>query len=152
MLKLFTKAKYLVEDSVTDPNNTAVVYFPIKSVPVRPEQSVSIFEKANLAALAQAYWADNSVSVTLSFNTDTESQHIGTILHMYEGRLKTVSFLPKGNDVYPQQPYTEISEEEYNNYVGKLKPIDLSPIYNGNALDAVGEEYCTTDICEIKFA
>ena len=152
MLKLFTKAKYLVEDSVTDPNNTSVVYFPIKSVPVRPEQSVSIFEKANLAALAQAYWADNSVSVTLSFNTDTESQHIGTILHMYEGRLKTVSFLPKGNDVYPQQPYTEISEEEYNNYVGKLKPIDLSPIYNGNALDAVGEEYCTTDICEIKFA
>ena len=113
---------------------------------------MSIFEKANLAALAQAYWADNSVSVTLSFNTETESQHIGTILHMYEGRLKTVSFLPKGNDVYPQQPYTEISEEEYNNYVGKLKPIDLSPIYNGNALDAAGEEYCTTDVCEIKFA
>jgi hypothetical protein len=35
---------------------------------------------------------------------------------------------------------------------GKLKPIDLSPIYNGNALDAAGEEYCTTDVCEIKFA
>jgi ribonucleotide reductase alpha subunit len=151
MLKLFKEAKYKVEDSVTDPDNTAVVYFPVKSVAVRPEQTVSIFEKANLAALAQQYWADNSVSVTLSFDKEKESQHVGTILHMYEGRLKTVSFLPKGNDVYPQQPYTEISEEEYNKYVGKLKNIDLSTIYNGNAIDASGEAYCTTDICEIKF-
>lgn len=152
MLKLFKDAKYKVEDSVTDPDNTAVVYFPIKSVPVRPEQTVSIFEKANLAALAQQYWADNSVSVTLSFDRETEGKHIGTILHMYEGRLKTVSFLPKGNDVYPQQPYTEITEKEYNNYVNKLKGIDLSLIYNGNALDASGEAYCTTDACEIKFS
>jgi len=151
MLKLFKEAKYKVEDSVTDPDNTAVVYFPVKSVAVRPEQTVSIFEKANLAALAQQYWADNSVSVTLSFDKEKEAQHVGTILHMYEGRLKTVSFLPKGNDVYPQQPYTEISEEEYNKYVGKLKSIDLSTIYNGNAIDASGEAYCTTDICEIKF-
>lgn len=150
MLKLFKEAKYKVEDSVTDPDNTAVVYFPVKSVAVRPEQTVSIFEKANLAALAQQYWADNSVSVTLSFDKDTEAQHVGTILHMYEGRLKTVSFLPKGNDVYPQQPYTEITEEEYNKYVGKLKPIDLSTIYAGNAIDASGEAYCTTDVCEIK--
>jgi hypothetical protein len=151
MLPLFIKAKYTVEDSVTDPDNTSVVYFPIKSVPVRPEQTVSIFEKAELAALAQAEWADNSVSVTISFDKETEARHIGTILHMYEGRLKTVSFLPKANDVYPQQPYTEITEEAYNNYVGKLKAIDLSPIYKGNALDASGEAYCTTDACEIKF-
>ena len=152
MLKLFKDAKYKVEDSVTDPDNTAVVYFPVKSVPVRPEQTVSIFEKANLAALAQQYWADNSVSVTLSFDRETEGKHIGTILHMYEGRLKTVSFLPKGNDVYPQQPYTEITEKEYNNYVNKLKSIDLSLIYSGNALDASGEAYCTTDACEMKFS
>jgi len=121
-------------------------------VAVRPEQNVSIFEKINLAALAQAEWADNSVSVTLSFDKETEAKHIGTVLHMYEGKLKTVSFLPKGNDVYPQQPYTEITEKEYNNYVGKLKEIDLSSIYRGNALDAAGESYCTTDACEIKFS
>lgn len=151
MVELFKKAGYLVEDSVTDPDNTSVVYFPIRSVPVRPEGKVTIFEKANLAALAQQYWADNSVSVTLSFDRDTEAQHVGTILHMYEGRLKTVSFLPQSKDVYPQQPYTEISEEEYHSYVGKLKRIDLASIYQGHALDGAGEAYCTTDVCEIKF-
>jgi adenosylcobalamin-dependent ribonucleoside-triphosphate reductase len=150
MVPLFEKAGYLVEDSITDPDNTVVVYFPIKSVPVRPEGQVSIFEKANLAAFAQQYWSDNSVSVTLSFDKETESKHVGTILHMYEGRLKTVSFLPQGKDVYPQQPYTEISKDEYDAYIGKLKRISLKTIYNSkSAVDAVGEAYCTTDACEI---
>lgn len=148
MVVKFSEAGYLVEDAVTDPN-TVVVYFPIKSVPVRAEREVSLFEKANLAAMAQQYWSDNSVSVTLSFDKETESKHVGTVLHMYEGRLKTVSFLPMGNDVYPQQPYTSISEEEYNSYKGSLKKINLKSVYKGNALDAVGEAYCTTDACEI---
>jgi hypothetical protein len=150
MVPLFEKAGYKIEDSITDPDNTVVVYFPVKSVAVRPEGEVSIFEKANLAAFAQQYWSDNSVSVTLSFDKETEAKHVGTILHMYEGRLKTVSFLPQGKDVYPQQPYTEISEVEYNEYVGKLKKINLNGIYKKNALDAAGEAYCTTDVCEIK--
>jgi len=149
MVPLFEKAGYLVEDSITDPENTVVVYFPVKSVAVRPEGDVSLFEKANLAAFAQQYWSDNSVSVTLSFNKEEEAKHVGTILHMYEGRLKTVSFLPQGKDVYPQQPYTEISEDEYKNYVGTLKKISLASIYKKNALDAAGEAYCTTDTCEI---
>ena len=150
MVPLFDKAGYTIEDSITDPENTVVVYFPIKSVAVRPEGDVSLFEKANLAAFAQQYWSDNSVSVTLSFDKEEEAKHVGTILHMYEGRLKTVSFLPQGKDVYPQQPYTEVSEEEYNSYVGKIKRVGLSNIYTGTAsLDAVGEAYCTTDACEI---
>lgn len=150
MVSSFVNAGYRVEDSVTDPN-TSVVYFPIKSVPVRAEKEVSLFEKANLAALAQQYWSDNSVSVTLSFDSESESQHVGTVLHMYEGRLKTVSFLPMGNQVYPQMPYNTITEEEYNSYKGKLKKINLSNIYKGKTvgLDAVGEAYCTTDACEI---
>lgn len=152
MVPLFEKAGYLVEDSITDPENTVVVYFPVKSVAVRPEGDVSLFEKANLAAFAQQYWSDNSVSVTLSFNKEEESKHVGTVLHMYEGRLKTVSFLPQGKDVYPQQPYTEISEDEYNGYVGKIKKINLASVYKKNALDAAGEAYCTTDACELPVA
>ena len=39
---------------------------------------------------------------------------------MYEGQLKAVSFLPMGNKTYPQQPYSNITREEYNSYVGKI--------------------------------
>jgi hypothetical protein len=69
---------------------------------------------------------------------------------MHDGQLKTVSFLPMGNTVYPQMPYTQITEEEYTDATMKLFPIDFAGVYAGMAADAVGEAYCTTDACEVK--
>jgi ribonucleoside-triphosphate reductase len=151
MLPLFKMANYRVEPASESPETTSVVFFPIKSDAERAERDVTIFEKMSLAAVAQRYWSDNSVSVTISFDPDTESDHVGTVLHMYDGQLKTVSFLPSGNFTYPQMPYTQITEEEYREE-GELKlfPIDFSGVYAGMASDAIGEAYCTTDACEIK--
>jgi len=151
MLPLFKMANYKVEPAAESPTTTSVVYFPIQSQAVRSEQDVTIFEKIALAATAQRYWSDNSVSVTVSFNKETESKHVGTVLHMHDGQLKSVSFLPTGNDTYLQMPYTQITEDEYNSHIGKLSKIDLSGVYAGMAADAIGERYCTTDSCEIKF-
>jgi ribonucleoside-triphosphate reductase (thioredoxin) len=150
MLPLFKMANYKVEPAFESPDTTSVVYFPIKSDATRSDKEVTIFEKMALAAQAQRYWSDNSVSVTISFNAETESQHVGTVLHMYDGQMKTVSFLPQGNDVYPQQPYSQITEDEYTEYTMQLFPIDFTGVYAGMAADAVGESYCTTDACEVK--
>lgn len=151
MLALFKMANYRVEPASESPDTTSVVFFPIMSHAKRAERDVTIFEKMSLAGTAQHHWSDNSVSVTISFDPETEAKHIGTVLHMYDGRLKTVSFLPSGNMTYPQMPYTQITEEEYNTASSNLMPIDLSGIYAGLAADAIGESYCTTDACEIKF-
>lgn len=151
MLPLFKMANYRVEQASESPDTTSVVFFPIKSGANRSETDVTIFEKMSLAAAAQRYWSDNSVSVTISFNAETEKSHIATVLHMYDGQFKTVSFLPQGNDTYPQMPYTHITEDEYNSYIGGLFEIDFSGVYAGMAADAIGESYCTTDACEIKF-
>src|SRR5690606_18312813 len=113
------------------------------------EKDVTLFEKAHLAALAQRWWSDNSVSVTLSFDQETEGQHVGTVLSMYEGQLKTASFLPQGNATYPQMPYEEISEAGYQDTRDHRLKADLTPVYAGNAVDAVGEAFCTTDACEV---
>jgi adenosylcobalamin-dependent ribonucleoside-triphosphate reductase len=151
MMHLFKAAGYKIEDDVVSAN-TSVVYFPVASGHPRSEKDVSLFEKIGLAATAQKYWSDNGVSVTLSFDKDTESKFIAPALHMYEGQLKAVSFLPMGNKTYPQQPYTQITKEEYNSYVGKIGKIDWSAIYDGvKNLEAQGEAYCSTDACEIKF-
>ena len=151
MLPLFKMANYRVEPASESPDTTSVVFFPIQSGAKRAERDVTIFEKMSLAAVAQRYWSDNSVSVTVSFDPETESQHVGTVLHMYDGQLKTVSFLPSGNMTYPQMPYTQITEEEYKQGSMDLFPIDFSGVYAGLAADAIGENYCTTDSCEIKF-
>ena len=150
MLPLFKMANYRVEPASESPNTTSVVFFPIKSGAKRSEKEVSLFEKMSLAATAQRYWSDNSVSVTVSFDSEKEAEHIGTVLHMYDGQLKTVSFLPQGNFVYPQMPYTQITQEAYEEATMKLFPIDFAGVYAGLAADAIGESYCTTDYCEVK--
>jgi adenosylcobalamin-dependent ribonucleoside-triphosphate reductase len=150
MLHLFKAAGYKIEPDLVSAN-TSVVYFPVASGHKRAEKQVSLFEKIGLAATAQKYWSDNGVSVTLSFDKDTEKQFVAPALNMYEGQLKAVSFLPMGDKVYPQQPYSEISREEYNAYVGTIGKIDWSAIYDGvENLEAEGEAYCSTDACEIK--
>lgn len=150
MLPLFKMANYRVEPASEDTVNTSVVFFPVKSLARRSEKDVSIYEKIDLAATAQQYWSDNSVSVTVSFDPEKESEAISKVLHMYDGKLKTVSFLPSGNTVYPQMPYTQITAEEYEAFTMQLFPIDLSGVYAGMASDAIGEAYCTTDACEVK--
>ena len=149
MMHLFKAAGYKIEDDIYS-EDTSVVYFPIKSGHKRSEKEVSLFEKIGLAATSQKYWSDNGVSVTLSFDKETEKQFVAPALHMYEGQLKAVSFLPMGNKIYPQQPYSEITEEEYNAYIGKIATIDWSAIYDGiENLDALGEKYCNNDNCLI---
>jgi ribonucleoside-triphosphate reductase len=150
MLPLFKMANYRVEPASESPDTTSVVFFPIKSQAKRSEKDVSIYEKMSLASTAQRHWSDNSVSVTISFDAEKEKDSIGTALHMFDGQLKTVSFLPMGNFVYPQMPYTQITAEEYDDYRFKLFPIDFAGVYDGLASDAIGEAYCTTDACEIK--
>ena len=150
MLPLFKMANYRIEPASESPDTTSVVFFPIKSAAERSEKDVSIYEKMALAATAQRYWSDNSVSVTITFDSEKESDAVGTVLHLYDGQLKTVSFLPMGNLTYPQMPYTQITQKEYENYGMTLFPIDFAGVYAGMAADAVGEAYCTTDSCEIK--
>jgi len=150
MLHLFKAAGYKIEADLVSAN-TSVVYFPVASGHKRAEKQVSLFEKIGLAATAQKYWSDNGVSVTLSFDKENEKKFIAPALNMYEGQLKAVSFLPMGDKVYPQQPYSEISREQYNSYVGTIGKIDWSAIYDGvENLEAEGEQYCSTDACEIK--
>jgi adenosylcobalamin-dependent ribonucleoside-triphosphate reductase len=150
MLPLFKMAQYRVEPASESPKTTSVVFFPVKSDALRSEKEVSIYEKIDLAATAQYEWSDNSVSVTVSFDSEKESTEVKRVLHMYDGKLKTVSFLPSGNTVYPQMPYTQITEEEYEKARMTLFPIDFSGVYAGMASDAIGEAYCTTDACEVK--
>lgn len=145
------EAGYSMEPDVTAPDKTVVVEFPIRGLGVRTEREVSVFEKANLAVLAQRWWADNQVSVTLTFDPATEGQHIGTLLRMHEGQLKSLSLLPlfETGGAYPQMPYEQISDEAYESFAAiGHKPIDRTLLY-GTGTDAVGEAYCTTDKCEV---
>ncbi|WP_454083580.1 ribonucleoside-triphosphate reductase, adenosylcobalamin-dependent [Georgenia sp. Marseille-Q6866] len=151
LVTLFRAAGYRVEPAVEDPTGTSVIFFPVKSAARRSEKDVPLREKAELAALAQAYWSDNSVSVTLSFDPESEGEQVGEVLRDFSGRLKTASFLPQGNFVYPQMPYTQITAEEYEAATRSLIPAFLDAVYDGDmeTIDAIGEAFCDTGDCEL---
>lgn len=151
LLPLLRDAGYVVEADVMSPKTTSVVEFPTEGLKIRSEREVSIWEKAHLAAMAQRFWTDNMVSVTVSFRQE-EKGELAPLLRSLQGQLKSVSFLPIDDDgtSYQQAPYEPMSEEEALRQMAAIKPLDFESLYS-TGLEAQGERFCNTDHCEISF-
>jgi len=139
-------AGYKVEkDAYADA--TWVISFPVKTENChKGKQDVSIWEQVALAADLQRYWADNQVSVTVTFKPD-EAKEIPTVLEVFEDRLKSISFLPlKDDHGYVQAPYIATSEDEYIAMTARLKPMDLSA-----SKQEAEDKFCDGEACQISF-
>lgn len=136
-------AGYPVETDKYSPN-TVVVSFPVEERDFdRSKDDVTIWEQLELAAQMQQYWADNQVSVTVTFKP-TEAKDIKYALEMYETRLKGVSFLPLEEHGYEQAPYETISPEQYATMIYGITPIDTS-----DAKHEQTSRFCDGDMCVI---
>lgn len=144
IIKQLKSAGYKTEKDKYSPNTT-VVEFPIhEQFFTKGKKDVSMWEQLEIAAQYQNFWADNAVSVTVTFN-DKEAEQIKSALEMYESRLKAVSFLKYQDTGYEQAPYEPITEEQYNKMSAKITP--LQRIHTDEA--GVGTKYCDGESCEI---
>jgi hypothetical protein len=144
MLKILAKHGYPMEPDAYSPNTT-VVSFPVKEEFFdRSKANVTMWEQLELAAALQYYWADNSVSITVTVKPE-ELKDIKYALELYETRLKTVSFLPLSEHGYVQSPYETISKEKYNEMTAGITPVTsfLEETHE------VTERFCTGDSCTI---
>ena len=132
--------------------NTTVAYFPIQSEALRSEEDVTAEEKFRLAQVLQAYWSDNGVSLTISFDPDQEKHKLLDILEEAKTSLKGMSFLPMSKHSYKQPPFQTISESTYRVEMAGVKPLDFSPAYRADfgLADTQAERGCETDACDIK--
>ena len=96
------------------------------------------------AAQYQHYWADNSVSITVTFQPH-EANQIKSALEMYETRLKAVSFLRYEETGYKQAPYEPITKEQYEESIKTITPIQRIDTNEGG----VGTKFCSNDSCTI---
>ena len=103
-----------------------------------------MWEQLEIAAAYQHYWADNSVSVTVTFKAD-EAKDIKTALEMYESRLKAVSFLRYQETGYEQAPYEPITKKEYNKMTKGITPIKRIKTEEQGA----GTVFCDGDTCTV---
>lgn len=144
LLPTLTSAGYKIEKDAYSPN-TVCVEFPVhEPFFIKSKKEVSMWEQLEIAAQYQHYWADNSVSVTVTFN-DAEAPQIKNALEMYESRLKAVSFLRYKDTGYKQAPYEPITKEQYEELIQDISPVRRFVTEEAGA----GEKFCDSDSCTI---
>lgn len=145
LVEVCRRAGYPVEQDVYDQSGkTQVVSFPVKEEHYgKSKDDVTIWEQVANAADLQHYWADNQVSVTVTFRKD-EADQIPTVLEVFENRLKSISFLPISEHGYAQAPYESIDEATYTALVSQIKPMLLND--GGHEAD---DKFCDGDSCTI---
>ena len=137
-------AGYHVEDSAYNPGTEVVASFPVKETYYdKGKADVSIFEQFMNAADMQFYWADNQVSITVTF-TPEEKHLILPCLEYFDDKLKSISMYPSSDAGYTQAPYETISQDQYESLMQNVKDLDLS-----NSVHEVDDKYCDGDKCAI---
>jgi len=144
LLDKLAEAGYNIEEDKYSPN-TMCVEFPVHEPYFKKsKKDISIWEQLEIAAQYQYYWADNSVSITVTFKPE-EAKDIKSALEMYEARLKAVSFLRYEETGYEQAPYEPITKEQFDEMTAKITPVQRFDTDEGGA----GSKFCTNDYCEI---
>jgi len=146
-LPMLREAGYrLIDLDPAEPNTTAVYFGVTDNSGVRAEHEVSAWEQMEHAAKLQHYWADNQVSVTVSYK-EHERDQIPHMLAMYADRLKSVSFFPSssGTHTFQHAPWQPEKKEIIQEYIANLKHLDY-------AVDKheVEDEFCSGGSCTIE--
>lgn len=145
LLKLLTDSGHPVEPDAYS-HDTSVVSFPIHEKHfVKSKDDVTIWEQFANAADLQHHWADNQVSITVTFRKD-EAADIKTCLEVYESKLKSISLLPLADSdhSYVQAPYIKITKEQYEEMASKITPF-LAVDTHHEATD----QFCDGEACVI---
>lgn len=144
LVQTMRDAGYPVIPDVYEKDHTMVVEFPVHEPNFsRRKEDVSMWEQLEFAAAMQSEWADNSVSITVTFNK-AEAKDLARALEMFETRLKSVSFLPLDDHQYEQAPYEAIDKATYDKLSSGLK----KPKFKG--MESKEAQFCDGDVCEWK--
>lgn len=148
MIAVLERANYRIEPSVSDPTRTSVVYFPVlHEEGTIAKKDVSIWEQFANAVDLQEMWADNQVSITITFG-EHEKNQIARALSCFDTKLKGVSLLPISDHGYAQAPYIATDRAEIEEYSSTLLPLDFSALTEEGE-NADSNKFCDSDGCAI---
>lgn len=148
----------MVEDENFDPENTAVITFPIKSPegavtrdePV--EQMLDRVRRFNLEWVGTGHREGinrHNVSVTISVRDD-EWDTVGEWLWENRDTYGGISVLPAHDSWYPQLPFEDTDRETYEAMVTQMSNIDVTKIVEEvDNTNLQGELACSGGACEV---
>jgi len=138
--------EYVKRFDGTEDHGTVVIEFPcnINGDTILAEDMTAI-KQLELVKEMQTKWSDNSVSVTVYYRLEELDEIKEWMEKNYENSLKTVSFLLHSDHGFEQAPYEEITKEEYEKRVARLKDIEV--VVTGEVLEGVE---CESGACPIR--
>lgn len=148
----FLKARGVpVEDEIGKEGSTAVFSFPMKA----PEGAVlnndrTAIEQLELWLVYQRYWCEHKPSITI-YVAEDEWLEVGSWVYKHFDEISGISFLPKSDHIYPQAPYEEITEEQYNEAISKMpSSIDWTSLVEEDDNTEGSQQYaCVAGVCEV---
>lgn len=152
LIPILQAAGHLIEPEIkldgSLDHGTSVVYFYYKAQDGMPvaDDNCDTWQQLENLKMAQKYWADQSVSITVYYKKEDISK-IKEWLSENLSEIKTISFLCHKDHGFKQAPKQAISEEEYYKATENIKPLDLSKIKGGFEIEG-GE--CNGGVCPIK--
>lgn len=149
----------LVEDDVSRPQHQAVISIP-QAAPegaiVRTESFMDLLErvkKFNLEWVREGHREGdnaNNVSCTISLKQD-EWKECGEWMWDNRSSYNGISVLPYDGGTYPQAPFTDITQEEFESLIEHVNNIDLTLVSETeDNTDLTGEIACGAGGCEVK--
>lgn len=131
------------ESDCTKANDVDVFYFPLKSPDTSyTRHDLTAVEQLNLYLTYRRYWCEHNVSCTV-YIKETEWLEVASWVFSHFNEVGGVSFLPHTDHIYPQAPYTEISEEDYH------KATATFPVINWEHLAQFEDEDRTANVKEL---
>jgi ribonucleoside-diphosphate reductase alpha chain len=128
-------------------DNTLVFTFYIDHGNVRSVKDVSLYEQMAHLQTYQEEWADNMVSVTVTFDPEKEGSQLERAIAKSAPHIKSCSFLPNMEGVYQQMPLEAITREEY---LSKHLDHRIDWAKLSQTVEPSMPRGCSNDSCEIK--
>ena len=141
------------EDDVMKPNDTKVIYFPMKS----PKSSImrdakSAIEQLEIWKMYQLHWCEHKPSITV-YVKEEEWLQVGAWVYENFDVMSGVSFLPHSDHSYKQAPYQEVDKKTYEEWLAKtprnINWMDLTNYEKEDTTTSSKELACTAGACEV---
>jgi ribonucleoside-triphosphate reductase (thioredoxin) len=129
-------------------HSTVVVDFYVRAPDGYPvaDEDWDTWKQLEVVKMAQKYWADQAVSVTVYYKKEEISKLKAWLVDNLK-YLKCISFLCQNDHGFKQAPKEAITKEQYEMLSAKITPIDVNSIGQGADLD--GTE-CAGGACPLK--
>ena len=147
LVDLYRSHGYHVEPVIKQEERSVVISVPVKSSSTHFKGDYSIGDQLKLNALMQRHWSDNQVSQSVTFKPK-DAPVIAGLLEKYRSRVKSLAMFPEyEGGTYAQQPYEEITAEQYAELQSKITDVSEADALTGHIVHDTEERYCDGDSC-----